>query len=191
MIGHDKPGLARGPAMIAAALLGSVAIGGLGWSLGRASAERAPAVAQATERGIPATTAAVPKSRDGTRTPLVKVPPRLPADRHPPESVDTEAISTPATEDAGQARAVVAKPEAPAVKPEGVKPAPVKPARINLNTATAAELELLPGIGPGLAQRIIEHREKAGRFRTVAELDKVKGIGPRTIDKLRPLVSVE
>jgi competence protein ComEA len=63
--------------------------------------------------------------------------------------------------------------------------------RIDLNKATAAELELLPGIGPALASRIIDHRRTSGPFRSVDELDEVKGIGPRTLEKLRPLVKVE
>jgi len=50
---------------------------------------------------------------------------------------------------------------------------------------------MLPGIGPALAARIIEDREKAGAYRSVEDLDRVKGIGPRTIEKLRELVCVE
>lgn len=69
-------------------------------------------------------------------------------------------------------------------------PTPAK-TTININTATAAELELLPGIGPALAQRIIDHRREHGAFRRVEDLDDVKGIGPRTLEKLRPLVRVE
>jgi competence protein ComEA len=62
---------------------------------------------------------------------------------------------------------------------------------INLNTATAAELELLPGVGPRLAERIIAHRSAHGRFVSVNDLDKVPGVGPRTLERLRPLVTVD
>lgn len=62
---------------------------------------------------------------------------------------------------------------------------------INLNTASAGELELLPGIGPALAQRIIQDREQRGLFRSVNDLDRVSGIGPRTIQRLRDKVTVE
>jgi competence protein ComEA len=55
---------------------------------------------------------------------------------------------------------------------------------INLNTATAAELQLLSGVGPAKAERIIEYRTKHP-FRTVEELGRVKGIGPKTVRKLR------
>lgn len=65
------------------------------------------------------------------------------------------------------------------------------PHRINLNTATQAELELLPGIGPAMAKRIMEYRASHGNFKTIDQLDNVKGIGPRTLTKLRPLVSVD
>ncbi len=63
--------------------------------------------------------------------------------------------------------------------------------RININTATAAELELLPGIGPALAARIVEHRATHGPFASVDRLDDVKGIGPSKLAKVRPLVRVE
>jgi len=70
-------------------------------------------------------------------------------------------------------------------------PAPSPTRIINLNTATAAELDLLPGIGPALAQRIVEDREQRGPFRSIDNLGRVRGIGPETIRKIRPLVTVE
>lgn len=77
----------------------------------------------------------------------------------------------------------------PGTTPQRAAEAPVR--RLNLNTATQAELELLPGIGPALAKRILDHRAARGPFRTVDELDNVPGIGPATMNRLRPLVSVE
>lgn len=62
--------------------------------------------------------------------------------------------------------------------------------RINLNTATAAELEELPRIGPAMAQRIIEWREANGRFTSVEDLLAVSGIGEKMLEALRPLVTV-
>lgn len=56
--------------------------------------------------------------------------------------------------------------------------------RVDVNRATAEELETLPRIGPALAQRIIADREANGPFATIADLDRVKGIGPATLAAL-------
>ncbi|MBI5584920.1 MAG: helix-hairpin-helix domain-containing protein [Deltaproteobacteria bacterium] len=61
---------------------------------------------------------------------------------------------------------------------------------IPLNLATAEELDHLPGIGPGLAQRIVEHRENLGPFTELEELQQVSGIGEKTLEKLRPYLTV-
>ncbi|HNY84988.1 MAG TPA: helix-hairpin-helix domain-containing protein [Candidatus Hydrogenedentes bacterium] len=61
---------------------------------------------------------------------------------------------------------------------------------INLNTATQAELETLPGIGPVYAGNIIAYRE-ANPFRTVEDVEQVPGIGPKRLEAMRPLVTVE
>jgi competence protein ComEA len=63
-------------------------------------------------------------------------------------------------------------------------------APLALNSATAAELERLPGIGPALAARIIALRDSAGGFRNLDELAKVRGIGPATVAKLKPLLTL-
>jgi competence protein ComEA len=62
---------------------------------------------------------------------------------------------------------------------------------VNLNSATAAELETLPFIGPGLALRIVAFREKHGRFPAVDSLVRVPGIGPSVLAKVRDRVEVE
>jgi competence protein ComEA len=69
--------------------------------------------------------------------------------------------------------------------------APAKPAAVvNLNTASAAELQTLPGIGAKVAARIVEYRTKKGPFRKVEELMNVQGIGEKSFLRLKPLVSV-
>lgn len=88
---------------------------------------------------------------------------------------------------------------APASSPVRVSqdPAPISPLtpgpaglaeireKVNLNTASQAELESLPRVGPALAERIIQGRP----YRSLEDLDKVRGIGPALLDQLRPLVS--
>ncbi len=59
---------------------------------------------------------------------------------------------------------------------------------LSLNTATAAQLDALPGIGPATAQRIITYRDQHGPFASIDALDEVSGIGPATMERLRPLV---
>lgn len=61
---------------------------------------------------------------------------------------------------------------------------------ININTATPEQLQLLPGIGPVLAQRISDYRTELGAFTSVEELLDVKGIGEKTLEKLLPYITV-
>ncbi|HEX8459724.1 MAG TPA: helix-hairpin-helix domain-containing protein [Pyrinomonadaceae bacterium] len=68
-------------------------------------------------------------------------------------------------------------------------PAP-QSARVNINTASREELERLPGIGAGLAARIIEHRERHGAFRRTEHLIIVRGISERRFNALRAFVTV-
>ncbi|MEV1288882.1 ComEA family DNA-binding protein [Micromonospora sp. NPDC049679] len=76
--------------------------------------------------------------------------------------------------------------------PEGAAPAPGAPGggKINLNTATLAQLDALPGVGPVLAQRILDHRQRRGSFRSVGDLRQVDGIGDARFEQLRELVTV-
>ncbi len=60
---------------------------------------------------------------------------------------------------------------------------------VHLSTATAEQLDALPGVGPVTAQKIIDYRTKHGAFRSVDELDAIPGIGPAKLDQLRDLVA--
>ena len=60
---------------------------------------------------------------------------------------------------------------------------------IDINVATALQIEALPGIGPSLAQRIVAHRDSAGPFADLTSLCDVRGIGPALAERLRPLVT--
>jgi competence protein ComEA len=61
--------------------------------------------------------------------------------------------------------------------------------QVNVNTATAAELERLPGVVPSLAARIVEHREKNGAFKQAEDLMLVRGIGEKSFEKMKPYVA--
>ena len=62
---------------------------------------------------------------------------------------------------------------------------------LNVNTATAEQLMLLPGIGESKARAILDRRKEQGGFKTVDELVEVKGIGPAALDKIRPFVAIQ
>jgi competence protein ComEA len=62
--------------------------------------------------------------------------------------------------------------------------------KINLNSATAAELDSLPGIGPAKAQAIVDYRDQNGPFRTVDDLLNVPGIGPKILETMRDQITV-
>lgn len=61
---------------------------------------------------------------------------------------------------------------------------------VDLNSADAAGLDALPGVGPVLAARIVQYRDTNGPFRSVDQLDEVSGIGAKLMEQLRPLVHV-
>jgi competence protein ComEA len=85
-------------------------------------------------------------------------------------------------------RRAAAAAGAVAVSPGGAPAAPAAP--VNLNSATAEELQTLDGVGPATAADIIDYRTQNGGFRSVDDLDQVPGIGPKTMEALRDKVVV-
>lgn len=83
-----------------------------------------------------------------------------------------------------------AAPAARAATPPPATTAGAASARVDLNLATEAALEALPKIGPATAKRIVEYRKQVGTIKTVDELVNVQGIGPKTLEVLRPHVTV-
>lgn len=120
------------------------------------------------------------------------------------ETVDEEAASR-GRPSAMQVEDRVELGLVPVAAPESagppVSPAPRKVARavaihpgppkvLDLNQASLGDIETLPGIGPVLAQRVIDYRASAGKFQSVEELRHVKGIGAKKLERLRPFVAV-
>ena len=69
--------------------------------------------------------------------------------------------------------------------------APSTPELLNINTASVEELQTLPNIGVQMAQRIVNYREQHGKFASMEALQNVKGIGAKTLEKLRPFVDAQ
>lgn len=80
--------------------------------------------------------------------------------------------------------------QVPAMSPATAVPPAKTVSKVNLNRASADELQILPGIGPVLAQRMVDWRKAHGRYRTVDDLQEVKGIGKKRLEQLRLLVTV-
>jgi competence protein ComEA len=76
----------------------------------------------------------------------------------------------------------------PSLAAAASKPAPT--ARVNINTASVEQLTTLPGVGPKLAARIVEHRQKSGAFHSTQELMNVKGIGEKNYARIEQLLTV-
>ena len=112
---------------------------------------------------------------------------------------DLEQVNLAARVSDGERVYVPKKGEAPPVVLGGAPGAPASatggkapPAGgpVDLNTATAEQLEALPGVGPATSKAILAYRSSHGRFRSVTELLEVPGIGPAKLEALRPLVRV-
>jgi competence protein ComEA len=104
------------------------------------------------------------------------------------KGADLDALNLAAPLTDGEQVLIPARtPGGGAVAAPGAAPTP---GLVNVNTGSESDLEALPGIGPVLAQRIIDYRTDHGPFASVDDLDDVSGIGPATLEDLRDLVTV-
>lgn len=109
------------------------------------------------------------------------------SDFSPLKMANAEGPSTQAAEPA------VTQPATPSMAPPEtvVEPKPAaRTGKLDLNHAALEDIESLPGIGPVLAERIVEYRKTKGAFRSVGDLRLVKGIGKKKFERVRMLVSV-
>jgi competence protein ComEA len=107
---------------------------------------------------------------------------------------DTPASAAPPTRTAAAPVATPDEAPAAAAKPKPPKRSKSKQAlrgKLNLNTATPDQLQLLPGIGPSKADRVVAWRKKNGGFKRIADLRKVKGFGYKTLKKLEPFLDIK
>ncbi len=197
------PGRTSARALWIAALVAAAVVGGWSW-LGRPTVDPVPADAVAPVTAAPATTAADPSA-----TPVVVVVAvvgqvvnpglvTLPVGSRVADAVAAAGGLLPEADPAGfNAAALLTDGQQVAIGVPGAVAAPVAPGQVpaagglvDLNTATAADLDVLPGIGPVLAQRIVDHRTASGPFASVEQLDDVNGIGPALYADVSPLVTV-
>lgn len=190
-----------------AGFLGGASVVGLVWVLG--AREPAPLVQRSTGAVVvnaddtaldpPALITDEPRSQpaDAEPSPATSVEPTVP-DSHIESDPGTDPQPTPTPapvddtpEDLPESRLVDLTPS-PAPAPADPEPEPAQDeplsVRIRVNVASAAELELLPGVGPVLAKRIADDRAANGPYKDLRALQRVKGIGPKTAEKLAPHV---
>ena len=109
----------------------------------------------------------------------------------PQETKETPASQETQTPEAPQETQEEAPLELEEAEQQTQLSAPTEEAPLNLNTATQAELELLPGIGPVLAQAILDYRDSFGGFSAKEQLKEVSGIGEKRYAAVEALITVE
>lgn len=115
-----------------------------------------------------------------------------------PGTVTIETEQQAPSEEQSEEQAAPEEPESPVKLPNGTEDdmpsgegkSDENGGLLNLNTATAAELETLPGIGAVLAQRIVDYRAEHGPFAAVEDIMKVSGIGDKKYEAIESLITV-
>lgn len=183
------PATIAAPARWAAAgFIGGASLVGMLWTiLGRAPGVVPPVPASVTQQAEPAGPVAwrspLPDTTpESTRRTVAEQAPASPEVSRPEPAV-------PTPEQAAPSEPPIADPAPYATIPApSPTQSPGQPDRLNINSASASELELLPRIGPTLAGRIIEYRETHGPIRSLTQLMEVRGIGVRTVEQLEPYI---
>lgn len=107
-------------------------------------------------------------------------------DNIPDFEVRKNAVEVPSPKEKTEVPQVTSLTQRQSPAPSPKKNVPQARELININSATAKEFERLRGIGPQIAGRIVAYREKNGAFKRVDDITKVRGIGPKTLERLRP-----
>ncbi len=114
-------------------------------------------------------------------------------DVSPPQQFDYSAIDREFKEKSAAASIAPAQP-APlldaTVQPPAKRERTPLPGSININTASKADLMRLPGIGERYAERILMYREDNGPFTSIEQLNNIKGIGKKTLERIRPFLTL-
>jgi competence protein ComEA len=195
------PGRRGAWSLWAAAVLAALLVAGWTWT-DRPAVERVTGAAVGAE--VPAETSSAPPTASASDPVVVSVVGAVAAPglvTLPPGARVADALAAaggllPDADPASvNAAAVLVDGEQVVVARPGAAPAtagagPAAGGPLDLNTATVADLDALPGIGPVLAQRIVDHRTAQGRFTSVEQLDDVDGIGPAIYAELQDRVTV-
>lgn len=125
--------------------------------------------------------------QDGDRVEVPEIPPT------PTTAPPTVTLAPTVTVGPGTPSPTPAPTDTPAPPPTAASRAASIPsgAKININTATLAELDRLPRIGPATAQRIIDYRTANGPFKKIEDITRVKGIGPATLEQIKDQIVVD
>lgn len=110
-----------------------------------------------------------------------------------PQTMQRPAVTHAASssfDDTAITTATAVDPTIPPVRVSETRRVSNSPQRVDLNSATVADFDQLPGVGPVLARRMVDYRKSVGRFHAVEDLRGVKGIGKKKLDQLKPFVTV-
>jgi len=108
----------------------------------------------------------------------------------PTPAADLGQVNLAALVQDGDKVQVPAQVFAPAPAPANQPPAPGPTEKISINRGTLEELDRLPGVGPKIAERIIQYRQTHGYFRSLEQLKEVPGIGDRNFERMRPMLTL-